>query len=132
MNGSPSSRQRATRVASTRLIPRGRPQSSHSPIRLNGRTPSSSEPCQRAGPWSYRISSRCLKRGMLLSSIIAGTEINHGKGGFENLAEKSHETYCGPKVTPEDIRRFSCSAEPGEASRAREASEDDPCDSAER
>jgi hypothetical protein len=25
-----------------------------------------------------------LKRGMLLSSIIAGTEINHGKGGFGN------------------------------------------------
>src|SRR5881296_421667 len=77
MNGSPSSRQRATPVASTRLSPRESPRSSHSPIRLNGRTPSSSEPCRRAGRWSYRISSRCLKRGMLQSSIIAGTEINH-------------------------------------------------------
>src|SRR6266545_6383606 len=77
MNGSPSSRQRATPVASTRLSPRGRPRSSHSPIRLNGRAPSSSEPCRRAGRWSYRISSRCLRRVMLLSSIIAGTEINH-------------------------------------------------------
>src|SRR6266545_1614796 len=66
------------------ISPRERPRSSHSPIRLNGRTPSSSEPCRRAGRWSYRISSRCLKRGMLLSSIIAGTEINHGKGGFGN------------------------------------------------
>ena len=72
----PSSRQRATPVASTRLSPRGRPRSSHSPIRLNGRTPSSSEPFRRAGRWSYRISSRCLKRGMLLSSITAGTEIS--------------------------------------------------------
>src|SRR5438270_14054285 len=76
MNGSPSSRQRATPVASTRLSPRGRPRSSHSPIRLNGRTASSSEPWRRAARWSYRISSRCLKRGMLLSSIIAGPEIN--------------------------------------------------------
>jgi uncharacterized protein YndB with AHSA1/START domain len=66
------------------IEPTGRPRSSHSPILLNGRTPSSSEPCRRAGRWSCRISSRCLKRGMLLSSIIAGTEINHGKGGFGN------------------------------------------------
>src|SRR5688572_4519829 len=90
MNGSPSSRQRATPVASTRLSPRGRPRSSHSPIRLNGQTPSSLEPSRRAGRWSYRISSRCLKRGRLLLSIIAGAEINHtctvpvcGKGGLE-------------------------------------------------
>src|SRR5436190_22411282 len=59
----PEFKQRATPVASTRLSPRGRPRSSHSPIRLNGRTPSSSEPCRRVGRWSYRISSRCLKRG---------------------------------------------------------------------
>jgi hypothetical protein len=72
----PGSRQRATPVASTRLSPRRRPRGSHSPIRLNGRTPSSSEPCRRAGRWSYRISSRCLKRGMLLSSIIA-QRFNH-------------------------------------------------------
>jgi uncharacterized protein YndB with AHSA1/START domain len=32
-----------------RLSPQGRPRSSHSPIRLNGRIPSSSEPCRRAG-----------------------------------------------------------------------------------
>jgi len=38
---------------------------------------SSSEPSRRAGPWSYRISSRCLKPGMLLLSIIAGTEIKY-------------------------------------------------------
>ena len=48
-------------------------------IRLNGRTPSSSEPSRKAGRWSYQISSRCLKRGMLLSSIIADTEINPGR-----------------------------------------------------
>src|SRR4029453_8795040 len=79
----PSSRQKGTPVASTRLSPLGSPRSSHSPIRSNGRTPSSSEPCRRGGRWSYRISSRCLKRGMLLLSIIAGAKINHGKGGYE-------------------------------------------------
>src|SRR5205814_2659934 len=76
MNGSPSSRQKATPVASTRLSRRERPRSSHSPIRLNGRTQSLSEPCRTAGRWSYRISSRSLKRGMWLSSIIAGPETN--------------------------------------------------------
>jgi uncharacterized protein YndB with AHSA1/START domain len=58
------------------IEPTGASRSLHSLIRLNGRTPSSSEPCRRAGRWSYRISSRCLKRGVLLSSIIAGTKIN--------------------------------------------------------
>ena len=52
------------------IEPTGRPRSSHSPSRLNGRILGSSEPSRRAGRWSYRISSRCLKRGMLLSSII--------------------------------------------------------------
>src|SRR6266576_432961 len=90
MNGSPSSRQKATPVASTRLSPRERPRSSHSPIRLNGRTPSSSQPCRTAGRWSYRISSRCLRRGMWLSSIIAGAETNQAR-----LPEPSHVSgYC--------------------------------------
>src|SRR5262245_47407466 len=98
MNGSPNSRQRATPVASSRLSPRGRLRSSHLSIRLNGRTPSSSEPSRRAGRWSCQTSSRCLKRGMLLSSIIAGTQINHGKGGFGNHSSflvpyKSAESY---------------------------------------
>src|SRR5262245_58018568 len=84
MNGSPNSRQRATPVASSRLSPRARLRSSHLSIRLNGRTPSSSEPCRRAGRWSCQTSSRCLKRGMLLSSTIADTEISHGKRGFGN------------------------------------------------
>jgi len=70
------------------IEPTGRPPSSHSTIRLNGRTPSSSEPCRRAGRWSYRISSRCWKRGMLLSSFIAGTEINHGKGEHKKTSLK--------------------------------------------
>ena len=43
---------------------------------IERRTPSSSKPCRRAGRWLHRISSRCLKRGMLLSSIIAGPKTN--------------------------------------------------------
>ena len=66
------------------IAPTGRPRSSPSPTRWNGRTPSSSEPSRRAGRWSYRISSCCLKRGMLRSSILAGTEINHGSGDAAN------------------------------------------------
>jgi uncharacterized protein YndB with AHSA1/START domain len=63
-------------------------------------------PCRRAGRWSYRISSRCLKRGMLLSSIIVGTEINHGKGGFGNHSSlpvplRSSMRASGPNQSPE-------------------------------
>src|SRR4029453_16477443 len=92
----PSSRQKGTPVASTRLSPLGSPRSSHSPIRSNGRTPSSSEPCRRGGRWSYRISSRCLKRGMLLLSIIAGAKINHGKGGEQKTKPDgaAHRATC--------------------------------------
>src|SRR5438034_1157379 len=108
MNGSPSSRQRATPVASTRLSPRERPRSSHSPIRLNGRTPSSSEPCRRAGRWSYRISSRYLKRGMLLSSIIAGAETNRGKGGFGNYSSVLYEDVSmSPKKETQKFKGFT-------------------------
>src|SRR5215813_8686567 len=43
-------------------------------------------PSPRAGRWSYRISSRCLKQGMLLSSIIAGVKINHANGTLHRIA----------------------------------------------
>ena len=70
------------------IEPTGRPRSSPSPTRWNGRTPSSSEPSRRAGRWSCRISSRCWKRGMWRSSIIAGTESNHGKGEHKKTSLK--------------------------------------------
>src|SRR5437773_5270890 len=111
MNGSPSSRQKATPVASTRSSPWERPRSSHSPIRLNGRTPSSSQPCRTAGRWSYRISSRCLRRGMLLSSIIAGAETNQAR-----LPEPSNVSrYClHPTSLPlqRRVRRAGPESEP--------------------
>src|SRR5213076_1394806 len=107
MNGSPSSRQKATPVASTRLSLRERPRSSHSPIRLNGQTPSSSEPWPTAGRWSYRISSSCSKRGMLLSSIIAGAETNQaarGQGACAGVGRFRHKPSAFSQSAPTTAR----------------------------
>jgi len=51
----------------------------------------------RAGRWSYRISSRCLKVGTLLSSIIAGTKINHVNGPLHKITLECKWS-CGLRI----------------------------------